>query len=384
MSIVILGGDKKHFSKNLMMSTEEEERYQLSRFCWICNKLFDVGDEKVRDYCHITGKYRGASHWSCNINFKMSKKIPVIFHNLRGYDSHLKIKEVSKFDVKVSVIPNGLEKYIAFTININLIFIDSMQFMNSSLDLLVKNLSDRDFVCLSEEFCGKFLKLVKQKGVYPHQYMNSFEKFSGDKLPDRCEFFSSLKDRCISEKDYIKAIHVWNVFKMNTTGDYHDLYLKTDVLLLADEFGKFIKTCLDYCELDPCHYFNRSGLRWYAMLKMTKIKLDLISDTDMHLFIEKGMRGDISYISQRYSKANNKYMWSYDINEENKFILYLDANNLYGWAMSQYLPYSEFKWLNKKGVSRFCLNSISENSFVGYILEVDLEYPDELHNLHND
>ena len=170
---------------------------------------------------------------------------------------------------------------------------------------------------------------------------------------------------------------------MNTKGDYHDFYLKTDVLLLADVFNKFISTCLNYYGLDPCHYFSSSGLSWDAMLKMTEIKLDLISDIDMHLFIEKGMRGGISYIAKRHSKANNKYMWSYDSSEESKFNMYLDANNLYGWAMGQYLPYSEFKWLNKKEISRFCLNSISENSFVGYILVVDFEYPDELHNLHN-
>ena len=141
-------------------------------------------------------------------------------------------------------------------------------------------------------------------------------------------------------------------------------------------FEKFIKTCLDYYGLDPCHYFSIPGLSWDAMLKMTGIKLDLISDIDMHLFIEKGMGGGISYISERYSKANIKYMKSYDSSEESKFIIYLDANNLYGWAMSQYLPYSEFKWLSKKEISRFCLSSISESSFVGYILEVDLKYPD--------
>ena len=149
-------------------------------------------------------------------------------------------------------------------------------------------------------------------------------------------------------------------------------------------FEKFIKTCLDYYGLDPFHYFSSHRLSWDAMLKMTGRKLDLISDIGMHLFIGKGMRRGISYISKRYSKANNKYMKSYDSSEENKFIRYFDANNLYGWAMSQCLPYSEFKWLNKKEISRFCLNSISENSFVGYILEADLEYPDKLHNLHND
>ena len=124
------------------MSAKEAERFQLSNSCWICDKLLDAGDDKVRDYCHITGKHRGALPWSCNINLKMSKKISIIFHKLKGYDSHLIIKEVSKFDVKVSVIPNGLEKYMAFTINRNLVFIDSMQFMNSSLDSLVKNLID--------------------------------------------------------------------------------------------------------------------------------------------------------------------------------------------------------------------------------------------------
>ena len=224
----------------------EEERFQLSNSCWICDKLFDVGDDTVRDHCHITGKCRDAAHWSCHIDFKLTKKIPVIFHNLRGYDSNLIIKKVGKFDVKVSVIPNGLEKHTTFTINKNLGFIDSMQFMNSNLDSLVKNLSDNGFRCLSEEFNGEFLELVKQKGVYPYEYMDSFKRFSENKLPDRSKLFSSLKDECITEKDYLKANNIWNVFKMNTMGDYHDLYLKTDVFLLADVFEKFISTCLDY------------------------------------------------------------------------------------------------------------------------------------------
>ena len=173
------------------------------------------------------------------VNLKLSKKVPVIFHNLRGYDSNLIIKETSKSDVKVSVIPNGLERYMAFTININLVFIDSMQFMNCSLDSLAKHLSDNDFGCLSEEFSDELLRLVK--------------KFFENKLPDRSKFASSLKDKCISEKDDLKAVDVYNVFKMNTMGDYHDLYLETDVLLLADVFEKFINTCLDYYGLDPCH-----------------------------------------------------------------------------------------------------------------------------------
>ena len=235
---------KRHSNKNFVISVDEEEKFQLANSCCIFDRLFDVGDEKVRDDCHVTGKYRGAAHFSCNANCKLSKKVPVIFHNLRGYDSHLKIKEMDKFDVRVSVIPNGLEKCMAFTVNKNLVFIDSMQFMNLSLDLLAKNLMDNDFKYLPEEFSGAFLKLVKEKGVYPHEYMGSFKKFSENRLPDRSKFFSSLKDECISEKYYQRTNNVWNAFKMKTLGDDHNLYLKTDVLLLADVFEKFIKTCL--------------------------------------------------------------------------------------------------------------------------------------------
>ena len=146
--------------------------------------------------------------------------------------------------------------------------------MNSSLDALVKNLSSHDFKYLFEEFSSNFLKLVKQKEVYLYQYeyIDSFKKLSEDKLPDRYKCFSSLKDECISEKGYLYAIDVWNVFKINKMGDYHDLYLKKDILLLADIFEKLINTFLDYYGLDPCHYFSYPGLSWDAMHKMTGIK----------------------------------------------------------------------------------------------------------------
>ena len=172
------------------MSEKDEQIFQLSNECCICNKLFNVGDNKVRDHFHMTRKYRSSTYWSCNINLRLTKKVPVIFHNLRGYDSHLIIKEIGKSNVGVSAIPNGLEKYMDFTINNNLAFIYSMQFMNSSLNALVKNLSDNDFKYLSEKFSGDLLELVKRKGVYPYEYMDSFEEFSEDKLPDRSEFFN--------------------------------------------------------------------------------------------------------------------------------------------------------------------------------------------------
>ena len=165
-------------------------------------------------------------------------------------------------------------------------------------------------------------------------------------------------------------------------GDYHDHYLKKDVLLLADLFEKFISSCLKHYELDPSHYFSSPGLSWDAMLKMTKIELEKISDIDKYLFIEKGTRGGVSYIDKRYAKANNKYMNDYDPEKLSTFITYLDENNLYGWSMSEYLPYEKFEWF--ENIDEFNVMTINEKSDIGYILEADLEYPKELHELHND
>ena len=165
-------------------------------------------------------------------------------------------------------------------------------------------------------------------------------------------------------------------------GDYHNHDSKKDVLLLAHVFEKFIDTCLRFYRLDPCYYFCSPGLSWDAILKMTGVKLEKIFDIDMYWFIEKGLRGGISYIAKRYSGANNKYIENYDPAKPLKYISYLHMNNLYGWAMSGYLLYGGFKWL--KNVNGFDVNSVSEKSSIGYILEIDLEYPGELHLLHND
>ena len=152
----------KHFNKNLIMS-EEEEQFQSRNICWIRIKLIDDDVKKDRDHCQITSKFRGVAHWSCNINLQLTKNVLVIFHNLRDYNSHLIFRELNKFDVKIDVIPNGLEKYMAFFLNKNFVFIDSMQFMNFSLENLVKNLTDNDFKYLSEESGSKNLELLKQK-----------------------------------------------------------------------------------------------------------------------------------------------------------------------------------------------------------------------------
>ena len=214
--------------------------------------------------------------------------------------------------------------------------------------------------------------------------MNSLKKFDECELPNKDAFFSSLKGKGISDEDYSRAIKVWNVFDVKNLGEYHDLYLKTDILLLCGVFEKFINACLEYYDIDPCHYFSSPGLAWDAMLKMTGVKLKLIDDIDMHLFIEKGIRGGISYIAKRSFKANNKYVKGYDENKASTFIMYWDVNNLYGWAMTQYLPYDDFEWMTEEEISEINFNLVSGYSNGGYILEVDLEYPSDLHNLHND
>ena len=195
---------------------------------------------------------------------------------------------------------------------------------------MIKNLRSEDFKYLSKEFSGAKLELVKKKEIYPYEYFNSFKKFRENKLPDIDKSFSLLKDCGISEKEYQRACDVRKVFEIRNLGEYHDLYLKTDVLLLCNVFEKFISVCLkDY----PCHCFSSPGLSWDAVLKMTGIQLEKINNIDVHLFLEKGMGGGVSYISKRYSKS-----------DENTEFMYWDANNLYGWTMIQDLPYNGFKF----------------------------------------
>ena len=383
---------KKHFNKPLVMTEDDEMCFKLMDECYICGEKYVEKDVRVRDHCHITGKFRGSAHRDCNLKLRIKPediKIPVIFHNLRGYDSHFIMQQIGEIakkhgDLNINAIPNNMEKYMAFMLGNNLTFIDSFQFMGSSLDKLVNNLPKDDLKYTSKVFKGKKLNLLSQKGVYPYDFMDSFEKFDQTKLPTKDQFYSILNDQHITDDEYDHAKKVWKTFKIKTMGEYHDLYLGSDVLLLVDVFESFRKTCLQYYKLDPCHYFTSPGLSWDAMLKMTNIKLELMTDIDMYQFIEKGLRGGVSYIAHRYGKANNKYMKEYNEKAPSKYIMYLDANNLYGWAMSQYLPTGNFKWMSEKEISKIDLGKYKTDGKKGLILEVDLEYPQELHDLHND
>ena len=386
----------------MIFGPNELDQFNSATKCWICEGEFDDTadekgyrkNEKVKDHCHYTGRFRGASHNSCNLKYKKPKFIPVIFHNLSGYDSHLFIKNLGYTDGNIDCIPNNEEKYISFTKNTvtgsctnkegktkpikhKIRFTDSFKFMSASLDSLVNNLPDDAFNNLKRYYKGEKLSLVRRKGVYPYDYMDSLERFKENKLPPKEAFYSRLTGEGISDEDYEHAKKVWKVFDMKTLQDYHDLYNKTDVLLLADVFENFRNICMKNYRLDPAHYFTAPGLAWDACLKMTNVELELLSDIDMLLMIEKGIRGGVSMISNRYGKANNKYMGkSFNEKEPSKYIQYLDANNLYGWAMSKPLPTHGFEWMKVDELETWELHSC--------ILEVDLEYPKNLHDLHND
>ena len=393
---------RENFNKPLQMTKQDEEAFGKATHCHICERKYKPADGDnipVRDHCHITGKYRGSAHKNCNLKLQISAeniKIPVIFHNLKGYDSHFIIQQLGELikegqkPISIDIIPCNSEKYVGFYINNHLRFIDSFPFMSSSLQKLASNLSEEGFIYTKEYFTDeRQFQLMKEKGVYPYDYMDSFSKFNDTQLPRREDLYSLLTDEDISNDDYSHVQDVSKTFGLKNMGEYHDLYLKSDILLLADVFENFRKTCLTYYGLDPPHYVTSPDLAWDTMLKMTKINLDLITDIDMQLFIEKGMRGGISYIAHRCAEANNQYMKNYDPHKESSYIMYLDANNLYGWAMSQSLPYRNFKWLSEdsmknKKISDWIQYINTKKYGIGKIYEVDLEYPDELHHLHND
>ena len=402
-STKIINYEKK---KMISLTTEEKIHYNKQKVCYICKKEFDNNDkkqQKVRDHCHYTGKHRGAAHNICNLRYKIPKEIPVVFHNGSTYDYHFIIKELTKeFEGNFECLGENTEKYITFSVPIKkkidnkdleitykIKFIDSYRFMSSSLSKLVDNLSEGihnnkcsdcesnlDYIKIKKNekllfkcfncniyykkkfnkdlmkkfkntysFCNddlnKFILLLK-KGVYPYVYIDSWERFNETSLPSKKEFYSKLNMEDIDEIDYRHANNVFKSFKLENFGDYHDLHVKSDTLLLADVFENFRDMCIKEYELDPAHFVSLPGLAWQACLKKTNIELELLTDYDMLLMVEKGIRGGICHSIHRYAKANNKYMQNYN-NNESSYIQYLGANNLYGWAMSKKLPVNGFK-----------------------------------------
>ena len=323
------------------------------------------------------------------------------------------IVELERIQLK-NEIGETVEKVVKHEIR----FVDSFKFMASSLEKLVENLTScgkcqscKPGDCLTSDVigrCGKcencllvdkpcfspvdkflletekhgtHIDLLVKKGVYPYEFMDSFEKFSME-LPGKDAFFSRLNGCGISDEDYEHAVEVWKRFGMKNMEEYHDLYLKTDVLLLVNVFEEFRNVCECHYELHAVHYYTTPALAWDAMLEMTGVELELLTDVDMLLMVERGMRGGNSNAFCRFSQANNKFMKEFDESQPSKFLVYLDANNLYGWAMSKPLPVRGFKWLTWDEAVEW--EKIVEDPGYGCFLDVDLEYPDELHDEHND
>ena len=345
------------------LTKKQWNKCKRSTKCHICYKPFTQTNLKVRDHCHYTGLDRGPVHSLCNLRYKIPSYTPVVFHNLSGYDAHLFIRELGAHTSEMGVIAKNKEDYISFSIKvpldsyidkngeeknklIELRFIDSSKFMSSSLDSLTKNLVRGGKKLFGfEDYSELQYGLLTRKGVYPYEYIRSWDRFEETQVPPISAFYSNLNMSSISEEDYLHAQRVWKEFGIRDLGDYHDLYLRTDVVLLANMFEAFRDTCLKHYKLDPAHFYTSPGLAWCTCLKCTGIKLELLTDPDMLLMFERGIRGGITQAVRKYASANNKYMGAkFNPNEDTTYLQYLDANNLYGWAMSQPLPTGGFKW----------------------------------------
>ena len=238
-------------------------------------------------------------------------------------------------------------------------FIDSYRFMGSGLENLVKNLAKThknvaDNV-LKERFyntyqlCGgnmEKLKLLSRKGVYPYEYMDLWDKFSLPVLLKKECYYAELNDSNINDGDIEHVKNICTTFKINNLGEYHDLYVQSDIMVLADVFENFSNNCINIDKLDPAYYLSAPSLSWQSGLTMTGKTLDLLTDENMLLLFEKGMRGGIFEAVIKYKKANNKYMKNYNRNKPSSHLTYVDANDLYGYAMSKKLPYGNFKWID--------------------------------------
>ena len=363
----------------------------------MCGDPFeDAKRDKVRDHCHFTGKYRGAAHNKCNLRLTRSKKIPVLFHNFTNYDNHLFVKALGKIEGDIHVIARNDEKHISVTKDVfvggdkkgpkgpwQLRFSDTMSFVLGSLSTHVSNLRNvviEKFKLTREHFQDneKFENVI-QKGVFPYEWLTSVNSLAETELPSKNAFYSRLNMEGVSDEDYAHANRVWTTFGMSSMREYHDLYLKTDALLLANVFENFRDMALEHFEVDACHYLTAPSMFYDALLKMTRVELELVSDLEMSDFIERGKRGGVSTVMRRHAEANNKYMGEkFDPSKPPSFILYPDANSLYCWPMLQPLPVGNFRWLSEDELSK------SLKEFPPCFVSVDLEYPEELHDKFKD
>lgn len=385
------------------LTPQQAEGFRKASNCHICGEIFKPSDVKVKDHDHFTGLFRGAAHSRCNLNFKNLYKLPILFHNLKCYDSHLFIDKLAPNGETIDIIPCNFEKYVSFTkhllvdtvptsngsrqVFLHLRFLDSFQFLSSSLETLAANLEADQCREVRRKFPEDVrFNIMRQKGVMPYSYLDDISKLKERSLPCMDEFYDSLRDEAISLDDYKRALQVWDVFQCKTLEDYCTLYLTADVLLLADIFENYRDLCLKTYSLDPAHYFTAPGLSWDAMLRYTRVHLDLLVDVDMLHFFKKSIRGGCSTCVLREADANNQFCQNYNPEKETSFIVFLDMTSMYGASMEKPLPKGDFAWLTPAEIVEISsqLLALTEDSPTGYIFEVDLEYAEYLHNAHND
>jgi hypothetical protein len=379
--------------KPMVMTKKDKQDFQHATVCYLCKKPLR---NKCRDHCHITGRYRGCACNNCNLNLNYrNQKTSVVFHNLKGYDGHFIIQEANKlYKPRISCIPSSMEKYISFSIN-QLQFIDSLQFTGTSLEALVNGLKQDNnnkqnfqlFYDFTKDFSRNTQDLLLQKGVFPYDWFDNLSKLQNTSLPSKHDFYSHLTATHITDEDYERANKVWKETSCQTFNDYLKLYLKTDVLLLACCFEAFRKLLFDTYHLDPAHYFTAAGLSWDCMLHYTQAFIQCFHEQqeDMLEVIQQGVRGGISMISKRYARANNKYMTDYNEDKPSSYLMYWDANNLYGEALSCFLPTGDYEWDSSwKDNSTEQIMELSASSPKGYIFEVDALVPKELHDKFSD
>ena len=380
----------KSVEYDIDMDTTDEETFENTHRCEICDCLFDpIERKKCRDHQHLlyNDNFRGAVCNTCNLTHGKTRfSIPVVAHNAGNYDLNMVLIHLKNTKKRLSVLAKNRETFLTLNYGKCLRFIDSANFLPGSLDSMVKLLTPeqlKPYLLLITTDENR-LKLLHRKGVFPYDYMDSEDKLNETLLPARAEFHNSLTNSPITDAQYELAQHMWDQFECNTIRDYLELYLVLDTMLLAGLVEAYRSTTESHFKLDPLHYVSSASLSMDAMLRVTRIKLQKLPSTDMYLFVSQSIRGGLCGTATRHAQSNHDLCEDYDSTKENSHIIGWDANNLYGNSLCQPLPTGDFKWLTRQELATFNIAQIPENGKRGYFIEVDLKYPKELHDKHND
>ena len=385
--------------RQMIITPQQQNDFHACTHCPKCKKFFSDTLHKVRDHCHISGLYRGPLCHICNSRLTLKRlTLPVIFHNLKNYDAHMIIKHgIGKFKHwKLNCIAQTSEKFMTLTAKIpvgktktgktiffTLSFIDSFQFMPSSLATLAENHTTLPITeKLKQEVPSLTTEVLRRKGVFPYSYFSSFAVLDETQLPSREAFANDLTHETCSEQDYQHALRAWQEFRCKTFKDYMLRYLELDVRILADVFEEFRRMSLVQDGLDPVHYVSLPGLSFQSAFKMTNETIHLLQNPFVYNLFERGIRGGLTFVNTHHATdqiiedAGHKYR---------QILMYIDQNNLYGASLSEYLPHSNFKILTDEEIHKLFPSTqhilhMDTETDTGYYFEVDLTYPTNIHH----